>query len=1481
MAPEDEKTPRGPTPDEKADHHEDGTSTSTVASLKDETAVGSSHSDGPSTAMNHEIEALARQLTRASTTVGAELHAFCPQPGTRLDPNSPNFDARAWVKAFVKLDESEPGSAPPRSLGVAFRDLSVFGWGTGAEHQKSVVDYPLDVVKSLGSLLSSRKKRRVDILRNFEGVVEQGELLLVLGPPGSGCSTLLKTIAGETAGLKVTPESYMNFRGIDENHMRTSFRGDVLYNAEVDTHLAHLTVGETLSFAASAHSRRHVPGGVTRAQADTMMRDVMMAIFGISHTVDTRVGDDFVRGVSGGERKRVSIAEAALTGAKLQCWDNTTRGLDSGNAINFCKTLRLQADLVGVAGAVAIYQAPQSAYDLFDRVTVLYEGRQIFFGKITEAKQYFENLGFECPDRQTTPDFLTSMTSPQERKVKPGYEHTAPRTPDEFAERWQASEQRKQLLRELSEYEQNHPREERLAEYQTSRRAEQFKSQRAKSPYTISYAHQVKLTLWRGWRRLLADPGFTIASLLFNMIMALVLGSMFYDLKNDSSTFYYRGGLIFFSLLFNAFASQLEVLTVYAERPVVEKHNRYAFYHQSTQAIASYVIDLPYKTVNMLVFNILIYFMANLRREAGNFFFFCLASYLTTLVMSCIYRTLACLTRTSHQAMVPSAILSLGLMIYTGFTIPTDYMLGWSRWMNYINPLAYAFEALMANEFHNRDFPCASMVPQGPGYDDLPAESRICSVVGSEPGSSVVKGDRYINMSFDYYNAHKWRNIGILCGFLVAFFFAYLVSAEYAKPPRSKGEILVFRKGRMPPSLKDNRKGDSEAQKTERPVVAEKVANNGSGLTAGASVFHWEDLCYDIQIKGNERRLLDHVDGWVKPGLSTALMGVSGAGKTTLLDVLATRVTMGVVSGDTRIDGNPTDASFQHRVGYVQQQDVHLNTMTVREALEFSALLRQSAEIPREEKIKYVEHVIDMLDMQEFSDAVIGTPGEGLNVEQRKRLTIGVELAARPQLLVFLDEPTSGLDSQTSWAICDLIEKLTASGQAVLCTIHQPSAILFQRFDRLLLLAPGGKTVYFGDLGDESKTLLEYFERNGAPPCPSDANPAEYMLQIIQPSVDDEEDIDWHQVWRNSPEFKGVKEELGRLNSLPSTQPANSSAFADGDASQHEEFVASFSTQFREVLIRTWKHFWRSPTYIWSKTILIVLSSLYLGFSFSANNSIQGLQNQLFAIFMYLVLFGNINEQIMPMFVPQRALYEVRERPSKIYRWNTYILANILVEVAWNTFMAVLMYFCWYYPVGFVQNTTSNDVTVRGFLVFLFLLMFMLFTSTFSHFAIVWIETAEEAGVLATLLWMLCISFCGVGVPYADIPKFWTFMYRASPGTYLISGIMSTAVYGSNVTCADNEVLHMAVPANLTCETFMGPFVEAAGGYLLNPLSSESCQYCSLASTEQYLDHFQIDYSDRWWHFGLLWVYIAFNIAATLGLYWLFRVPKGSGVKRN
>lgn len=199
---------------------------------------------------------------------------------------------------------------------------------------------------------------------------------------------------------------------------------------------------------------------------------------------------------------------------------------------------------------------------------------------------------------------------------------------------------------------------------------------------------------------------------------------------------------------------------------------------------------------------------------------------------------------------------------------------------------------------------------------------------------------------------------------------------------------------------------------------------------------------------------------------------MSGAGKTTLLNVLAKRVTTGVVTGDMLINGAPNDTSFQRKTGYVQQQDVHLSTCSVRESLEFSALLRQPASLPRAEKLAHVEEVIRLLDMQEYADAIVGVPGEGLNIEQRRRLTIGIELAAKPELLLFLDEPTSGLDSQTSWTICQLLKRLARTGQAILCTIHQPSAILFQQFDNLLLLAKGGKTVYFGGLSPAASTHI-------------------------------------------------------------------------------------------------------------------------------------------------------------------------------------------------------------------------------------------------------------------------------------------------------------------------------------------------------------------------------------------------------------------------
>lgn len=1192
---------------------------------------------------DREVTQLAKILTSQSTRSSVADDPFNAEKDSALDPHSENFRARQWAKSMINFTRAE-NKTPGRTAGVAFRNLNVHGFGAATDYQKDVANIPLELIGLFKKALGLEKPRQINILREFEGLVQSGEMLVVLGPPGSGCSTFLKTLTGETHGFTVEEGSYLNYQGIPPHHMHKYFRGEAIYTAEVDVHFPMLSVGDTLEFAARARAPKHTPGGLSKQAWAQHLRDVVMATFGIMHTVNTRVGNDFVRGVSGGERKRVSIAEAVLSGAPLQAWDNSTRGLDSANAIEFCKTLRIGTELAGFAAMVAIYQAPQSAYDIFDKAIVLYEGRQIYFGKTVDATAYFENLGFKRRERQTDADFLTSMTSPQERNVKAGFESRVPRTPDDFAATWKKSPERAQLVKDIEAYDEKHPFQgESYDEFVESRRAQKAKGARLRSPYTLSYVQQVQLCLWRGFRRLIGDPSLTFTQLFGNFATALIIGSVFYNLQLDTNSFFQRGALLFFAVLMNAFGSALEILTLYAQRAIVEKHSRYALYHPSAEAFASMLTDMPYKVLNAICFNLTIYFLSDLRREPGAFFFFLFVSFVLTLTMSMLFRTIASVSRTLSQAMAPAAIIILAIITFTGFAIPTTYMLGWCRWINYLDPVAYGFESLMINEFSGRSYACSSFVPS---YGDLSLQQQVCTTVGSVPGQMNVDGDAYINSTYQYYASNKWRNVGIMFAFMIGIMFIYLAAAEFISAKKSKGEVLVFRRGHTPVSLvekaQDEESADDGAGAGAALAKQESYTEATDIIQKQTAIFSWKDVCYDIKIKNEERRILDHVDGWVKPGTLTALMGVSGAGKTTLLDALATRTTMGVISGEMLVDGRQRDSSFQRKTGYVQQQDLHLQTSTVREALNFSALLRQPANVSRKDKLAYVDEVIKLLDMQEYADGIVGVPGEGLNVEQRKRLTIGVELAAKPELLLFLDEPTSGLDSQTSWAICDLMEKLTKSGQAILCTIHQPSAMLFQRFDRLLFLARGGKTVYFGEIGTNSRVLTEYFERNGAPKCPVDANPAEWMLEVIGAAPGTQTKIDWNSVWRDSPEYQAVHRQLDEFKT---ERPKEAPASADpNDKLSYREFAAPFGLQLRETTFRVFQQYWRTPSYIYSKTALCLLSALFIGFIFfRAPLSQQGLQNQLFSIFLLLTIFGQccqVSGDMRPPASPRRYQYQ-------------------------------------------------------------------------------------------------------------------------------------------------------------------------------------------------------------------------------------------------
>ncbi|RVX67830.1 hypothetical protein B0A52_07758 [Exophiala mesophila] len=1403
-------------------------------------------------------------VSRASTASGlqrVDTVAGMTMDSPEFDPNSASFNFYLWLRKFMQL-LAENGSRRT-GTGFTFRNLNVSGKGAAIQLQKNVGSLfmlPFRLRENFGH--PPEKK----ILRNFNGHVNSGELLIVLGRPGSGCSTFLKCICGELQGLDVSKASSISYSGIPQDVFLKEFKGEAIYNQENEKHFPHLTVGETLNFAAACRTPSSRALDIPRADWAKYMASVMMNIFGLSHTRNTKVGDDFVRGVSGGERKRVSIAEMALAGPPIAAWDNSTRGLDSQTALEFVRSLRLSADIGSITSLIAIYQASQAIYDLCDKAIVLYEGRQIYFGPTDEARQYFEDMGWHCPPRQTTGDFLTSVTNPRERQAREGFEDRVPRTAEDFERYWLQSSQHKSAIEE-AEHSQEAQTDgsEALENFRAHHKQIQAKHTRPKSPYVISILMQVRLCTTRAYQRLWNDKASTIAVIFSQIAQALIIGSVFYGTPLSTGSFFAKGSVLFFAVLLSALQSIVEINTLYAQRPIVAKHKSFAFYHPFTEAVAGIVADLPIKFCVTTIFNIILYFLAGLRREPSQFFIFFLFNFMAMLTMSAIFRTTAAATKTISAALAIAGIMVLWIVIYTGFTLQRSYMHPWFEWSSWVNPIAYAFEALLVNEVHGREFPCAptSLVPP---YGE--GQNFQCAVPGAVPGEVNVSGDAWVQTSYGYSYSHIWRNLGFLFAFMIFFYALYFFFSEINSDSTSTAEFLVFRRGHVPKTLVASETKDVEKGKVDGKAPSsndasdDQQAENVKALPAQKDIFTWRNVTLDIKIKGEPRRLLDGISGWVKPGTLTALMGTSGAGKTTLLDALAQRISIGVLTGDMLVNGKALDASFQRKTGYVQQQDLHLETTTVREALRFSAYLRQPESVSIQEKNDFVEEVIQMLNMEDFSEAIVGNPGEGLNVEQRKLLTIGVELAAKPALLIFLDEPTSGLDSQSSWSIVAFLRKLANAGQAVLCTIHQPSAILFQEFDRLLFLMKGGKTIYFGEVGENSRTLLDYFERNGAPRCDDDANPAEYMLDICGKKSD----RDWSEVWKTTPEAKEVQAELDRIHAAKKDEPSNSQDSAS-------QFAVSLTTQIRYVTIRVFQQYWRTPDYISGKFLLGIMAALFVGFSFFLQNSSStGLQNTLFAIFMLLTIFSTLVQQIMPRFVIQRSLYEVRERPSKAYSWVAFLIANITVELPYQLVLAVLMWLSWYWAVfGKNQSTETQG------LMLLFVLQFMLFTSTFAHMIIAAMPDAETAGNIATLLFSMMLTFNGVLQSPTALPGFWIFMYRVSPMTYLVAGWAGTGLAGRLVNCAENELAIFDPPSGSTCQAYLTPYLDGgAPGQLLNPDATSSCRYCPLTSADQFLAASNVYPDQRWRNFGIGFAYIGFNIFAAISLYYLFRVRRFS-----
>jgi len=693
----------------------------------------------------------------------------------------------------------------------------------------------------------------------------------------------------------------------------------------------------------------------------------------------------------------------------------------------------------------------------------------------------------------------------------------------------------------------------------------------------------------------------------------------------------------------------------------------------SSTLVLLLVADLNF--LQVLVFVLITYFMAGLTLSSGAFFTFYILVVLGQATMTVFFRTLGCTSKNMDSALRLASIVIMLMILTSGYMVPYNDMRPLVRWFYWLNPLAYDFSAMMLNEFKDLNLQCVAqnLIPNGPGYKN--AAYQVCTLAGGLSKEAYVDGANYLLAAFNFSQNHLKRNIAIMVAFIIGLLLVNVVVGEYITFDSSTMNVRAFKR---------RRKTLADPENCERQQTLSNAAS--VDIASPKSVVTWEGINYTVPISRNSsKQLLFSVSGFVKPGTMMALMGPSGAGKSTLLDVLSQRKTIGIIQGSLKADGMTPGRVYAKSTGYCEQADIHDPQQTVREALLFSACLRQSKNIPQDEKDAYVDQLIEILELTEVADALVGDSVKGLSVEERKRVTIGVELAAKPDVLLFLDEPTSGLDSQSALSIVRFLRRLTQSGTAIICTIHQPSAAVFNLFDRLLLLHHG-RTIYCGP----TQNLRNYLIRNGERPA-VDVNIAEYALQMLTSSHQREETNSntWAERWAASPEHKENIDHIYQLNNnvqqLVRKEMESISQHSQPEESQTERpstapvgkrgssYSTSFWMQVKLVTTRAMLSNWRLSGYISTRVFNHVVIALLTGLTYlNVGKTLADIQYRIFVVFQVTVLPSLLLSQVEARYHFARAIF-YREKSSQMYSSLAFVVANIISELPLSIVCSVVV----------------------------------------------------------------------------------------------------------------------------------------------------------------------------------------------------------------
>ncbi|KAJ3670856.1 hypothetical protein LUZ60_008282 [Juncus effusus] len=1230
-------------------------------------------------------------------------------------------------------------------------------------------------------LLPSRKKP-MPILHDVSGIIKPRRMTLLLGPPGSGKTTLLLALAGKLdSDLKVSGRVTYNGHAMNEFVPERT----AAYISQNDLHIGEMTVRETLAFSARCQgvgtrydmltelSRRekaanikpdpdidvYMKASAMGGQEANVVTDYIIKILGLEICADTMVGNDMIRGISGGQRKRVTTGEMLVGPARALFMDEISTGLDSSTTYQIVNSLRQSIHILQGTALISLLQPAPETYDLFDDIILISDGQIVYQGPREHVLEFFELMGFKCPERKGVADFLQEVTSRKDQeqywaKQDEPYRYVPVK---KFAEALKSFHVVRAISNELSvpfDKSKSHPAALTTSKFGVSK----------KELLKANIGRELLLMKRNSFVYVFKATQITILS--FIAMTVFLRTKMHHD--QDGGTIY-MGALFFavMTILFNAFA---EISMTIAKLPVFFKQRDLLFFPAWSYTLPTWILKIPITFIEVGVYVLTSYYVMGFDPFIGRF----LKQYLILMglnqMASGMFRLVGGLSRNMIIANTFGSFVLLVILVLGGFILSREKIKSWWIWGYWISPLMYTQNGLSVNEF------------MGHKWDKLVNGTRL---------GTVILNNRGVFAESKWY----WIGFGALLGYIFLFNFLYTVSLSILKPygqsqqivseetlnekhANLTGEILEgSSKGkRSGSSVRRRGSGSIGNRSAKARSMQEIIGSDKKGMVLPFTPLSltFDDIKYSVDMPGEMKSqgvvedklvLLKGISGSFRPGVLTALMGVSGAGKTTLMDVLAGRKTGGYIEGDIKISGYPKKQETFARVsGYCEQFDIHSPHVTVYESLVFSAWLRLSPDVDSEAKKLFIDEVMELVELTPLRGSLVGLPGvNGLSTEQRKRLTIAVELVANPSI-IFMDEPTSGLDARAAAIVMRTVRNTVNTGRTVVCTIHQPSIDIFEAFDELFLLKRGGEEIYVGPLGRNSAELIKYFEAvPGVTKIKDGYNPATWMLEVTSLSQEETIGADFAQVYKNSELYRQNKALIKDL----SVPPAGSS-----DLHFPTQYSQSFFTQ---CLACFWKQnlsYWRNPPYTAMRFFFTIIVALLFGTMFwqlgQKWETNQDLLNAMGSMYAAVLFLGVQNaSSVMPVVSIERTVF-YRETAAGMYSALPYAFGQVFIELPYILVQAVTYGVIVYAMIGF-------QWTAVKFFWYLFFMYFTLLYFTFYGMMCVGLTPNYNiASIVSSAFYGIWNLFSGFIIPKTRIPGWWIWYYWLCPVAWTLYGLVAS-----------------------------------------------------------------------------------------------------------